>query len=90
MRLKLENRWLTVVQVYAPTEDSAEELKTSFYDSLEELLASVPKSDQLVVMGDFNARVGMSRKKRSGAKSSPGGPVMVGDNWSPSAITSPR
>ena len=58
VRLKLENRWLTVVQVYAPTEDSAEELKTSFYDSLEELLASVPKSDQLVVMGDFNARVG--------------------------------
>ena len=58
VRLKLEYWWLTVVQVYAPTEDSAEELKTSFYDSLEELLASVPKSDQLVVMGDFNARVG--------------------------------
>ena len=58
VRLRLENGWLTVVQVYAPTEDSAEELKTSFYDSLEELLASVPKSDQLVVMGDFNARVG--------------------------------
>ena len=52
VRLRLENGWLTVVQVYAPTEDSAEELKTSFYDSLEELLASVPKSDQLVMMGD--------------------------------------
>ena len=58
VRLRLENGWLTVVQVYAPTEDSAEEMKTSFYDSLEELLASVSKSDQLVVMGDFNARVG--------------------------------
>ena len=58
VRLRLENGWLTVVQVYAPTEDSAEELTTSFYDSLEELLASVPKSDQLVMMGDFNARVG--------------------------------
>ena len=47
-----------MVQVYAPTEDSAEELKTSFSDSLEELLASVLKSDQLVVKGDVNARVG--------------------------------
>ena len=44
-----------MVQVYTPTEDSAVELKNSFYDSLEELLASVPKSDQLVVIGDFNA-----------------------------------
>ena len=26
VRLRLENGWLTVVQVYAPTEDSAEEL----------------------------------------------------------------
>ena len=25
----------------------------------------------------------VSRIKRSGAKSGPGGPVMVGDNWSP-------
>ena len=30
VRLKLENGWLTVVQVYTPTEDSPEELKTSF------------------------------------------------------------
>ena len=41
VRLRLENGWLTVVQVYAPMEDSAEGLKTSFYDSLEKLLASV-------------------------------------------------
>ena len=51
VRLGLENGW----QVYTPTEDNAVQLKNSFYDSLEELLASVPKSDQLVVIGDFNA-----------------------------------
>ena len=56
VRLRLEKGWLTVVQIYAPMDDSAEEL-TSFYGSLEELLASVSKSDQLVMMGDFNARV---------------------------------
>ena len=50
----MESGWLTVVQVYAPTEDSAEELKTSFYDKLEKMLAGVPKSDCLVLMGDFN------------------------------------
>ena len=55
VRLGLENGWLTVVQVYNRTEDNAVQLKNSLYDSLEELLASVPKSDQLVVIGDFNA-----------------------------------
>ena len=52
VRLRLKYGWRTVVQVYAPKEDSAKELKTSFCDSLEELLASVTISDQLVVMGD--------------------------------------
>ena len=56
--VKTGKRWLTVVQLYTPMEDSAEELKPSFYDNPEELLAGDPKSDQLVMMGDFNARVG--------------------------------
>ena len=50
--------WVTFIQTYAPTEDSEEGVKDSFYDSLEELITKVPKGDHLVLMGDLNARVG--------------------------------
>ena len=37
---------------------SSEEVKDKFYDDLEAQIASVPKSDKLIILGDFNARVG--------------------------------
>ena len=43
---------------YAPTLDSNEDDKTQFYRSLEELLNRVNHTDKLVLVGDFNARVG--------------------------------
>ena len=58
VRMRIDGKWVTLIQAYAPTEDSEEGLKDSFYDSLEEMLARTPKNDQLVVMGDLNARVG--------------------------------
>ena len=54
--------WVTFIQTYAPTEDSEEGVKDSFYDSLEELITKVPKGDHLVVMGDLNARVGSDHR----------------------------
>ena len=50
--------WVTFIQTYAPTEDSEEGVKDSFYHSLEELIAKLPKGDHPVLMGDLNARVG--------------------------------
>ena len=35
-----------------------EVMKASFYESLEEMIACVPKHDHLVLMGDLKARVG--------------------------------
>ena len=34
-----------------------DEVKDKFYEELEALIASVPQSDKLIVLGDFNARV---------------------------------
>ena len=62
VRMRIDGKWVTLIQAYAPTEDSDEGLKDSFYDSLEEMIVRSPKSDQLVVMGDLNVRVGRDVK----------------------------
>ena len=58
IRMRVGQVWVTLIQTYAPTEDSEEGVKDSFYDSLEELITKVPKGDHVVLMGDLNARVG--------------------------------
>ena len=58
VRLRIDGRWVTLAQVYAPTDDSRDEIKDSFNKSLEEMLVFVAKHDHLVLMGDFHATVG--------------------------------
>lgn len=59
LRLSLGNgRFATILSVYAPTMTCSEESKTSFYSLLGDTVRSVPKEDKLVILGDFNARVG--------------------------------
>lgn len=49
---------LTVIHVYAPTEDADEETKDEFYGRLQEVLDKRNKHDMLVITGDVNAKVG--------------------------------
>lgn len=59
MRLKLAHgRYATVISVYAPTMSYPDEAKEEFYDTLSRTIASVPQCDKLILLGDFNARVG--------------------------------
>ncbi|KAI8501811.1 hypothetical protein Bbelb_202230 [Branchiostoma belcheri] len=48
----------TFISAYAPTMTNPEEVKDKFYEDLEALIMDVPKGDKLVILGDFNARVG--------------------------------
>ena len=49
---------MTIISAYAPTLISTEEVKEQFYADLDVLLRSTPASDKVLVLGDFNARVG--------------------------------
>ena len=49
---------VNLISAYAPTLDSAHEIKEVFYQQLEECIRKVPKAERLIILGDFNARVG--------------------------------
>ena len=46
--------------MYVPTFQAPAGVTKYFYDDLQDTLEKVPKRDLLLVMGDFNARVGFS------------------------------
>ena len=58
MRLDTTSGPVNIVSVYAPTLTSSEEEKDKFYDELETCIKKTPASEHLVLLGDFNARVG--------------------------------
>ena len=49
---------ITVIQVYAPTSDAEEAEVEQFYEDLQDLLELTPKKDVLLIIGDWNAKVG--------------------------------
>ena len=58
VRLKVEGVWVSLIQVYAPTEDRSQDVKDEFYAKLQDNVGGVARRDLLIVMGDLNARVG--------------------------------
>ena len=49
---------MIVIQVYAPTSDHDESEVEDFYGQLQEVIEETPKKDNLIVLGDWNAKVG--------------------------------
>ena len=62
VRIKAAPQDITLIQVYAPTADAEEDEHEQFYDQLQAAISKVPKKSILMVMGDFNAKVGESIK----------------------------
>uniref|UniRef100_A0A183TRW2 Endo/exonuclease/phosphatase domain-containing protein n=1 Tax=Schistocephalus solidus TaxID=70667 RepID=A0A183TRW2_SCHSO len=57
LRLPLRgDQFTTIISAYAPPMSSSDAAKDKFYEDLHALLATVPKEDKLIVLGDFNAR----------------------------------
>ena len=67
VRLKGQPNNITFVQVYAPTTLATDEIIDAFYVKLQEALDKIPKSDVVVMMGDFNSKVGQSDSPESAA-----------------------
>ena len=51
-------RYLTTNSAYVPTLTSPDDAKEQFYEQFDQVIKSTPPSDKLVILGDFNARVG--------------------------------
>ena len=49
---------ITVIQVYAPTNNAEEADVECFYEELQDLLELTLKKDVLFIIGDWNAKVG--------------------------------
>ena len=49
---------ITVIQVYAPTNNAEEAEVARFYEDLQDLLELTPKKEVLFIIGDWNAKVG--------------------------------
>ena len=60
MRLPLcgGRKFITIVSAYAPTMTNPDETKDKFYEDLNTVITAVPHADKLIMLGDFNARVG--------------------------------
>ena len=58
MSFPLEGSTLSIISAYAPTLALSDEVKDSFYGALSDAIDEVPSSHKLLVLGDFNARVG--------------------------------
>lgn len=63
LRLPLQGgRYVTVISVYAPTMGYNEDEIMLFYADLRQLISKIHKNDKILLMGDFNARVGTNHE----------------------------
>lgn len=58
IRISGKPRNTTIMQVYAPTTDASDEEIENFYFELQKTLDDTPKQDIVIIIGDFNAKVG--------------------------------
>ena len=58
LRLNSTTGPVTLISVYAPTLSATPDTKDMFYENLASIIRNIPRKEQVVVLGDFNARVG--------------------------------
>lgn len=58
MDIKIFGRSIVIVAVYAPTDDSALEIKDKFETTLTDVISKIGNRKEIILMGDFNGRTG--------------------------------
>ena len=57
----IEEGTMTIVQVYAPTQDYSEEDIEAFYEDISKVIQDNRQSKYIIIMGDFNAKIGTKK-----------------------------
>ena len=65
-------RHAKIVSAYAPTRTNPDEIKDNFYDDLDSVISAAPRTDKLILLGGFNARVGTNHQTWEGVIGSEG------------------
>ena len=63
---------ITVIQVYVPITNAKRAEVEQFYDDLQDLLEQTTKKDVLFILGDWNAKVGVTGKFGLGVQNESG------------------
>ncbi|VDP08377.1 unnamed protein product [Schistosoma margrebowiei] len=58
-KTKKEGITMDIIQYYAPTNDSNDDIKDQFYERLQSIIEKCPRKDLIILMGDLNAKVGI-------------------------------
>jgi hypothetical protein len=58
IRIKGKFNNVTLINMYAPTEEKADSEKENFYEEPQLVIDQIPKSDTILVLGDANAKLG--------------------------------
>ena len=58
-----KDNFTIIISVYAPTMTNPNENKEAFYNQLASVFSGVPRTDKLLLIGDFNARIGRDNDK---------------------------
>ena len=62
----------TIIIAYAPSMTNPDEVKNEFYDDLDSVISAEPYTDKLILLDDFNARVGTYHQTWEGVIGSEG------------------
>lgn len=62
LRLNTSVGRVTILCAYAPTLTATDEIKDQFYNELDDYIRRVPHDENILLLGDFNARVGADYK----------------------------
>ena len=62
LRYFRDNRKATLISAYAPTLVAHQQDKEVFYGDLDNILSQVPRRNKIILLGDFNARVGKDHR----------------------------
>ena len=81
---------LTVIQVYAPTNNAEEAEVEQFYEDLQDFLELTPKKDVLFIIGDKNEKVGSQEIPGVTGKFDPGVQNKQGNRVLPRECTDHR